>query len=120
MPQDFNAMQAQAIQYAQEMQKKASLNTIRTNTEAVNKHQFHQTKDIFSSPEQGFGNKNSRSQERETPFCQSACPIKNILNSSNTKKGNDNDIMLLMALLLVLSQDGGDKMLMLALLYIMT
>lgn len=120
MPQDFNAMQAQAIQYAQEMQRKASLNTINTNAEAINEHQFQQTKDKFNSTEHAFGNKSAFFRERETPFCKSACPIKNILNSSNTKKGNDNDIMLLMALLLVLSQDGGDKMLMLALLYIMT
>lgn len=113
MPQDFNAMQAQAIRYAQEMQKKASLNTDNTNPDTLNEHNFTQSKAQFAG-------RNTWSQERETPFCQSACPIKNILNSSNTKKGNDNDIMLLMALLLVLSQDGGDKMLMLALLYIMT
>lgn len=53
--------------------------------------------------------------EQETPFCKNACPVKNIFGT-----GGDSDIMLLMALLLVLTSDGGDKMLMLALLYIMT
>ena len=63
-------------------------------------------------PQQSEQPKESR---QETPFCKNACPIKNIFGS-----GGDSDIMLLMALLLVLTSDGGDKMLMLALLYIMT
>lgn len=120
MPQDFNAMQAQAIQYAQEMQKKASLNNNQANSDNCTEQNNQQKKASFPSPNEVFGHRNPWSQERETPFCKSACPIKNMLSSSNGKKDNDNDIMLLMALLLLLSQDGGDKMLMLALLYIMT
>lgn len=55
---------------------------------------------------------------QQTPFCKNACPIKNILFPP--KGEADNDILLLLSLLLTLSHDGGDKMLMLALLYIMT
>ena len=57
----------------------------------------------------GFENKN--------PFCQAGCPIKSIFGQGDN---GDGDMLLIMALLLVLASDGGDKMLMLALLYIMT
>lgn len=101
-PNDFSSMQAQAIRFAREMQQKAT-------------------------PQQGFEPMRSlppehhktNEQKFETPFCKSACPIKNLLGMGGGN-GVDNDIMLLMALLLVLTVDGGDKMLIMALLYIMT
>lgn len=55
----------------------------------------------------------------ETPFCRGACPVKNLLGTGK-HGGGDGDIILLMALMLVLTNDGGDKMLLMALLYIMT
>lgn len=54
----------------------------------------------------------------ETPFCRGACPVKNLLGTG--KRGGDSDMILLMALMLVLTSDGGDRMLLMALLYIMT
>ena len=53
-------------------------------------------------------------QENENPFCRSGCPVRSIFS------GGDSDTLLLLALLLVIASDGGDRMLMLALLYIMT
>ena len=93
---DFNVMQTQAIRFAREMQQKA-----RQNNEPPKPP---------PPPKQNLQN--------DTPFCKNACPIKNILGIGNS--GGDSDMLLLMALLLVLSSDGGDRMLMLALLYIMT
>ena len=54
----------------------------------------------------------------EQNFCKNSCPFKKILSSPNGD--NDNDIMLLLSLLLMLFHDGGDKMLIFALIYIMT
>ncbi len=117
MPQDFNQMQAQAIRYAREMQQRA---TKPAQPEARQSLRQENKAEAFPSPDEVFGHRNPWSQARETPFCKAACPVKNILGSGSKNSSPDNDIMLLMALLLVLSQDGGDKMLMLALLYIMT
>ena len=92
-------MQNQAIRYAQEMQKRASP---QKKSDSSTKKQFNQNH-----------------TERETPFCNNACPVKNILGTGG-KQQDDSDILLLMALLLVLTADGGDRILMMALLYIMT
>ncbi len=116
MPDDFSKMQAQAIKYAREMQQKAS--PPRYSEQPRNERAPHSSQ-AFPSAKEIFGHRNPWSQARETPFCKGACPVKSILGTNNTSSG-DNDLMLLMALLLVLSQDSGDKMLMLALLYIMT
>lgn len=59
-----------------------------------------------------------RSNQYQTPFCRNACPIKNILSPVTGEL--DGDILLLLALLLVLSNDGGDRILLFALVYIMT
>ncbi|MBP9989480.1 MAG: hypothetical protein KBT46_08275 [Ruminococcus sp.] len=72
-------------------------------------------KSALEMQKRAINNENNRQQ---TPFCKGACPIKNIL--SPPKGEPDNDIILLLALLLMLSGDGGDRMLLLALLYIMT
>lgn len=95
---DFNLMQSQAIRYAREMQQRAS--------PAQNQN---------CPPPL----RNPSPPKPETPFCKAACPVKNILGMGNNDN-KDNDILLLMALILVLSADGGDRMLMMALLYIMT
>lgn len=52
------------------------------------------------------------------PFCNKACPLKNILSMFNLDF--DDDILLLLCLLLILSSDGGDRILIFALIYIMT
>ena len=96
---DFYQMQNQAIRYAQEMQKRASP---QKTPDPPKNEQFNQ-----------------HHRERETPFCNNACPVKSILGTGGNQQG-DSDILLLMALLLVLTADGGDRMLMMALLYIMT
>lgn len=108
-------MQAQAIRFAREMQQRA---TPQINSEPP-KSPPSPPKQDFPYPNNLFGHRNQRTHEHETPFCSSACPVKNILGRS-VSSGGDNDIMLLMALLLVLCADGGDRMLMMALLYIMT
>ena len=127
--QDFNTMQAQAINRAREMQRRA---TPQRNPEPRNlfsptppppkkepemKTQFK--KQQFPPIQEIFGHHNPWTQTQQTPFCNSACPIKSILGIGSSSDG-DNDIILLMAVLLLISADGSDKMLMLALLYIMT
>ncbi len=123
MPDDFSEMQAQAIKFAREMQQKATPPKYSEHNININKNQAQHNQQIkhdFPPVNEIFGHRNPWSQERETPFCKSACPIKNIMGIGNKGGFGDNDTMLLMALLLLLSQDNGDKMLMLALLYIMT
>jgi len=51
-------------------------------------------------------------------FCSKACPLKNILSIFNINF--DDDILLLLCLLLILSGDSGDKILIFAIIYIMT
>ena len=64
----------------------------------------------------------STNNNRQNPnaFIDSFFPVKNIMQTQSNRKNNDNDITLILALILLLSQDGGDRMLMMALLYIMT
>lgn len=110
---DFNTMQNQAIRYAREMQKRAApQHDDCPQRSEPPEHNYTNAERIFGK---------QAHQTQDTPFCNSACPIKNIMGiGGNTGAQGDNDIMLLMALLLVLSSDGGDRMLMMALLYIMS
>ncbi len=90
MPPDFNSMQSQAIQFAREMQKKSIF-----STEYDYKNE---------SKVNNYTNRN----------------IKSIMSSTVNSKENDNDIMLIFALIIILLQDNADKMLLLALLYIIS
>lgn len=114
MQNDFSEMQAQAIRYARELQKRA---TPQQRPEPP--RSASPKKDSFPPPDEIFGHRNPWTKSQETPFCKGACPIKNLLGFGRSGQ-NDGDILLLMALLLVLTADGGDRMLMMALLYIMT
>lgn len=118
---DFDMMQAQAIRYARELQQKATPQRVPEppRTPPHKEPQFHPPE--YPPPDEVFGHRNPWTQKQETPFCKGACPIKNLLGfGGNNSKSGDGDMLLLMAILLVLSSDGGDRMLMLALLYIMT
>lgn len=110
---DFAEMQAQAIRYARELQRKA------TPQQRPEPPHTPPKKESFPPPDEIFGHRNPWTQTQETPFCKGACPIKNLLGFGGNSQ-NDGDILLLMALLLVLTADGGDRMLMMALVYIMT
>ena len=114
---DFSNMQAQAIRYARELQKRAVPQ--RAPEPPRNLQNPPTPKQSFPDPNDIFGHRNPWTQKQETPFCKSACPIKNLLGIGNGSQ-SDGDILLLMALLLILTSDGGDRMLMLALLYIMS
>lgn len=113
---DFNQMQAQAIRRAKEMQRRATPPIYQEPSPEPKKEPKSQ-KQAYPRPKEVFTH-NTWTQTQQTPFCNNACPIKNILSPP----GNcaDNDVMLLMALMLLLTADGGDKMLLFALLYIMT
>lgn len=107
MTPDFESMQAQAIKYAQEMHKKSKNNNsyfIQTpdNNNAINKYDAE----------------HKQSYNQSIPNHNRSSGIKNIFNAADSK--SDNDVLLILVLLLLLTQDGGDKMLMLALMYIMT
>lgn len=120
--QDFNSMQAQAIRCAMEMQRKATPPVYpepkRQTSPPPHQRQEPPGKKPFPPPKDVFSHHNPWTQAQQTPFCRNACPVKSIMGMGSG--GSDNDIMMLMSLILLLSADGGDKMLMLALLYIMT
>ena len=107
MTPDFESMQAQAIKYAQEMQKKSTVNTQHRVTE--NNADFRKKDETCTR---------TQSYDRNRTGFRRQSGIKNMFNVKDEK--NDNDIMIILVLLLLLTQDGGDKMLMLALMYIMT
>lgn len=118
---DFDRMQAQAIRYARELQQKATPQNVPEPPRNPPPAEPHFQPPKYPPPNEVFGHRNPWTQKRETPFCKAACPIKNLLGMGGTGMGQgDGDIFLLMALLLVLTSDGGDRMLMLALLYIMS
>ena len=101
-PQDFSRMQSNAIEYAMQMQKKAS---------------------TFNEKEAGISDIKHihKNEERKNYSSGSGQRVNNMFSSSsNNFKKKDDDLSLILALILLLSSDGGDKMLMLALLYIMT
>ncbi len=104
MSPDFDEMQSQAIRYAQEMKKKAGAfepNTIKENNEFNNIH-------------------SAFNKRTDSAYNNSGFNIKSIFNVGNKSDSNDNDFLLIFALILLLSHDSGDKLLMLALLYILT
>ncbi|MBP3939208.1 MAG: hypothetical protein IK955_07350 [Clostridia bacterium] len=101
-PQDFGKMQSNAIEYAMQMQKKAS--------------SFNEKENKISDINHIYKN-----EEKKNSGCESGRRVNNFFSSSNHNGNkNDNDLSLILALILLLSSDGGDKMLILALLYIMT
>lgn len=105
MTPDFESMQAQAIKYAQEMQKKSTVS---------NEHRIPDNNAGFRKKDEKY----AQSYNRNRMGFNRQSGIKNMFNVKDEK--NDNDIMIILVLLLLLTQDGGDKMLMLALMYIMT
>lgn len=141
MQRDFNSMQADAIKAAREMKSRAkpaqgnavsqvkkpppskTVNVSEGNIKIKKQPQrsYNSGGINFPPPKEIFGHRNPWTPERETPFCSDACPVKSILGIA--KKGSassqDNEVMMLMALMLLLATDGGDKVLMLAILYIM-
>lgn len=108
--QDFNTMQNNAIEYAREMKKRASNYNKQQNKISDINH-------VYNNSE----NRNSSRKEYSRQNFSDQSEIKNMFNpSGKSNKNPDNDISLILALILLLSGDGGDRMLMLALLYIMT
>ena len=103
-PRDFQSMQAQAIDYARQMYEKSSQSTneskFNSGTEACHSHNKYNPS----------GNNSHFRNNR----------INNIFSVSADNKGTDADISLILALILLLSKDSGDSILILALLYIMT
>lgn len=93
-PQEFD----KAAEYAREMKRMAEISDIN--------HIYKQ---------------NYNSDSRSNNNCNTNSNIKHIFNQFNSSSANsNNDISLILALIILLSSDSGDKMLILALLYIMT
>lgn len=90
-----------ATEYAREMKRMAEISDIN-----------HIYKQSFNTEHRTNNNRNTCNANQKTK------QIFNLFNSTSTN--NNNDISLILALILLLSSDGGDKMLILALLYIMT
>lgn len=107
---DFNRMQDRAINLARDMQKRAMPPPEKTPNEHEHKS--------YPSAQEVFGHHNPWTQKTQTPFCGNGCPIKSIMGGKGA--GFDNEAMLLLGLMLLLISDSGDKLLLLALLYIMT
>lgn len=107
---EFNRMQDRAINLARDMQKRAM--PLPEHRESESEHRNHQHTNAF------FGNNNFTGQNNQTPFCNDACPIKNALGMNGSRA--DNESMLILGLMLLLISDGGDRLLLLALIYIMS
>ncbi|MDD6276563.1 MAG: hypothetical protein PUB20_07060 [Clostridia bacterium] len=103
-------MQDRAINLARDMQKRAM------PPPEQSKNEYEHNK--YPSANEVFGHHNPWTQKKQTPFCGDACPVKSIFSGKGA--GFDNEAMLIFALMLILISDGGDKLLLLALLYIMT
>lgn len=107
---DFNAMQAQAIRYAREMQRRAM-------PQQQNAPSAFPSPPPPPQPEKEPPNRDFKSNKE--PFSLFS-PISNIINSNFGNILKDRDAVLILALVILLAGDGADKMLILALLYIIS
>lgn len=103
---DFNAMQAQAIRYAREMQRRAM------PQQPIAPPVPPPPKPKEETPSRDFAGR----KEPTSPFS----PISNMINSLFGNILKDRDTVLILALIILLASDGADKMLILALLYIIS
>lgn len=103
---DFNAMQAQAIRYAREMQRRAM-----PSQQSAPK--------VPPPPKTAEEIPNRDFQGRKDPSSPFS-PISNIINSLFGNILKDKDTVLILALIILLASDGADKILILALLYIIS
>lgn len=103
---DFNAMQAQAIRYAREMQRRAM------PQQPIAPSVSPPPKPKEEAPSRDFAGR----KEPPSPFS----PISNMINSLFGNILKDRDTVLILALIILLASDGADKMLILALLYIIS
>lgn len=104
---DFNAMQAQAIRYAREMQRRAM-----PLQQPIAPPVPPPPKPKEEAPSRDFAGH----KEPPSPFS----PISNMINSLFGNILKDRDTVLILALIILLASDGADKMLILALLYIIS
>lgn len=102
---DFNSMQAQAIRYAQEMHRRANPTQQKPQSDLPPKQQ---------TEVQAHESRNTR--EPQPLFS----PLTNIINSIFGNILKDQDTVLILAMIILLASDGADKMLILALLYIIS
>lgn len=107
---DFNTMQAQAIRYAREMQRRA-MPLQRPAAPPVSPPP-PPPKPKEEAPSRDFAGH----KEPPSPFS----PISNMINSLFGNILKDRDTVLILALIILLASDGADKMLILALLYIIS
>lgn len=107
---DFNAMQAQAIRYAREMQRRAM--PLQHPTTPPVSPPPPPPKPKEEAPSRDFAGR----KEPPSPFS----PISNMINSLFGNILKDRDTVLILALIILLASDGADKMLILALLYIIS
>lgn len=101
--QDFQNMQAQAISYAQEMFRKSS---------QPRQNEFQNEKKQNESER--------KSTYSESLFRNNIFGTNNIFRQNSNTGSNENDFSLILALILLLSKDSGDRILIMALLYIMS
>lgn len=107
---DFNAMQAQAIRYAREMQRRAMPQQHPIAPPVPPPPPPPKPKE--EAPNRDFAGH----KEPPSPFS----PISNMINSLFGNILKDRDTVLILALIILLASDGADKMLILALLYIIS
>ena len=103
-PRDFQSMQAQAIDYARQMYEKSNKSTDNIGFSNSADANFNHTK---NNP---VGNGNFFRSNR----------INNIFSVTSNNNSADGDMSLILALILLLSKDSGDSILILALIYIMS
>ncbi len=101
-------MQEKALQYAREMQQKS---------------RNYQNDQTVSDSRRNVDNycHNQHSEHNTYSYNRNFGGIKNIFSGNDTnKKTTNSDLTLILSLILMLSSDGGDRLLILALLYIMS
>ncbi len=108
-PQGTNPILNKATEYVREMQQMADKSGLYSAGISDINH-IHQKQNSNSNNY----NRNNNSNNSTNSYAG----FNNLFNISGNKNKNDNDLTLILALILLLSRDGGDRMLIFALLYI--
>ena len=131
-------MREQAIIRAREMQGRAAIkdNAKNTQSASVTSHTSEAQKNSTNVPDKSVehhGEDNRRIEgntlfekypnpkdifRRNPPPCPDTCPVSKVIRRGG-HSSDENDRFLIMSLLIILIADGGDKMLIFALMYIM-
>lgn len=110
-PQGTNPILNKATEYVREMQQMADKSGLYSAGISDINHIYQKQNSNSNSNNYNRNNNSNNSTNNCAGF-------NNLFNISGNKNKKDNDLTLILALILLLSRDGGDRMLIFALLYI--